>query len=97
VISGWWNVSALQLLGTPPPGDSKSFKDDWLEFERNTAHWLQSQGWEIEQWGASRRGDRGVDIVASKQGRLALVQCKYWDIFKTFDLSLVDCPGPQEL
>ena len=72
------SLSALQLLGTPPPGDSKSFKDDWLEFERNTAHWLQSQGWEIEQWGASRRGDRGVDIVASKQDRLALVQCKYW-------------------
>jgi Restriction endonuclease len=72
------SLSALQLLGTPPPGDSKRFKDDWLEFERNTAHWLQSQGWEIEQWGASRRGDRGVDIVASKQGRVALVQCKYW-------------------
>jgi hypothetical protein len=72
------SLSALQLLGTLPPGDSKNFKDDWLEFEKNTAHWLQGQGWEIEQWGASRRGDRGVDIVASKRGRLALVQCKYW-------------------
>lgn len=72
------SLSALQLLGTPPPGDSRNFKDDWLEFERNTAQWLRSQGWNIEQWSASRRGDRGIDIVASKQGRLAVVQCKYW-------------------
>jgi hypothetical protein len=74
------SISALSLLGatrqTDPAG---SFRDNWLEFERNTRNWLESSGWAIEQWSASQRGDYGIDIVISKADRLAIVQCKNWD------------------
>jgi hypothetical protein len=73
------SVSALSLLGiTPGNRAGGSFRDDWLEFERNTRNWLETEGWRIEQWSASRRGDHGIDIVISKEDRLGIVQCKFW-------------------
>jgi hypothetical protein len=74
------SISALSLLGaTQQGGPAGSFRDNWLEFERNTKKWLESSGWSIEQWSASRRGDHGIDIVVSKEARIAIVQCKFWD------------------
>jgi hypothetical protein len=73
------SISALSLLAiTPANRTSGSFRDDWLEFEHNTRNWLEAEGWRIEQWSASRRGDHGIDIVISKEDRLGIVQCKFW-------------------
>jgi Restriction endonuclease len=73
------SVSALSLLAiTPGNRAGGSFRDDWLDFERNTRNWLETEGWKIEQWSASRRGDHGIDIVISKEERLGIVQCKFW-------------------
>jgi hypothetical protein len=74
------SISALSLLdATRQIGSARSFRDNWLEFERNTRNWLESSGWTVEQWSASQRGDHGIDIVISKVDRLAIVQCKFWD------------------
>ena len=74
------SISALSLLNaTRQTGPFNTFRDNWLEFERNARNWLESSGWTIEQWSASQRGDHGIDIVISKADRLAIVQCKYWD------------------
>jgi hypothetical protein len=74
------SISALSLLGASqevrPAG---SFRDNWLEFERNTRNWLESSGWFIEQWSASRRGNHGIGIVVSKADRIAIIQCKFCD------------------
>ena len=69
------SISALSLLAaTRQTGPNASFRDNWLEFERNTRNWLEASGWAIEQWSASRRGDHGIDIVVSKEDRIAIVQ-----------------------
>jgi hypothetical protein len=84
------SISALSLLNATrhiSPGGS--FRDNWLEFERNTRNWLESSGWTIEQWSASQRGDHGIDIVVSKADRLAIVQCKFWDPVRPVGPSVV--------
>jgi hypothetical protein len=84
------SISALSLLAaTGQTGPNPSFRDNWLEFERNTRNWLESSGWAIEQWSASRRGDHGIDIVVSKKERIAIVQCKFWDPVRTVGPNVV--------
>ena len=84
------SISALSLLAaTRQTGPNASFRDNWLEFERNTRNWLESSGWVIEQWSASRRGDHGIDIVVSKEDRIAIVQCKFWDPARTVGPNVV--------
>jgi Restriction endonuclease len=84
------SISALSLLAaTGQTGPNASFRDNWLEFERNTRNWLEVSGWAIEQWSASRRGDHGIDIVVSKEDRIAIVQCKFWDPARTVGPNVV--------
>jgi len=71
------SVSALRCLDiveSCEPGG----KDSWFEFERQTARWLKSHGYEIDQVAADRRGDRGIDVQARKGPEWLLVQCKFW-------------------
>jgi len=84
------SISALSLLSaTRQTGPNASFRDNWLEFERIIRNWLESSGWAIEQWSASRRGDHGIDIVVSKEDRIAIVQCKFWDPARTVGPNVV--------
>lgn len=48
----------------------------WQEFERNTARLLLHAGW-IEPRIVGRAGDGGADVLALKDGRLWLFQCKH--------------------
>jgi HJR/Mrr/RecB family endonuclease len=69
--------SALRCLRAIPPsaGDER---DGWFTFERNVADWLAREGYEVDHLAASRTGDGGVDIQASRIGEVLLVQCKRW-------------------
>jgi len=52
--------------------------DGWFSFEKNVKQWLDSFGYETDHKAASRNGDGGIDIQASKGSDSLLVQCKYW-------------------
>ena len=80
ILKRYRSISALSLLGAAQQSaKTESFRDEWLQFERQTRNWLEASGWAIEQWNASARCDHGIDIVVSKEARLAIVQCKFWD------------------
>jgi len=50
------SVSALRCFGMVK-NQNESGKDTWFQFERQTAAWLNGNGYEIEQIAGSRRGD----------------------------------------
>lgn len=52
--------------------------DGWFAFEKNVKQWLESKGYKTDYKAASRNGDGGIDIQASKGSENLLVQCKYW-------------------
>lgn len=52
--------------------------DGWFSFEKNVKQWLESFGYEADHKAASRNGDGGIDIQASKGSEHLYVQCKYW-------------------
>jgi len=69
--------SALQCLQALKPV-STSTHDSWFTFELRVIEWLSANGFHVEHLAASRNGDGGVDIQASKGSEHLLVQCKYW-------------------
>ena len=48
---------------------------DGYEFERHVAKILQSNGWEVCHTGKS--GDQGADLLAEKDSRKYVIQCKF--------------------
>ena len=51
---------------------------DWREFERLTADALRGVGYEVmENAGSHAHADGGVDLVAHRDGKTYLVQCKH--------------------
>ena len=52
--------------------------DGWFSFEKNVKQWLESLGYKADHKAASRNGDGGIDIQASKGSEHLYVQCKYW-------------------
>lgn len=51
---------------------------DWREFERLTALALREAGYRVrENSGTAAKADGGVDLVARRDGKLYLVQCKH--------------------
>jgi len=55
-----------------------SGQDAWFGFERNAKQWLEGHGFKVDHASASRNGDGGVDLQASKGSENLLIQCKYW-------------------
>ena len=55
-----------------------SGQDGWFGFERNAKQWLEGHGFKVDHASASRNGDGGVDLQASKGTENLLIQCKYW-------------------
>jgi restriction endonuclease len=70
--------SALQCLQALKPVADSGTRDSWFTFELNVREWLANNGFHVEHLAASRNGDGGVDIQASKGNEHLLVQCKYW-------------------
>lgn len=76
-------ISSATLTFPPPPTwDRERIEDalgeiDWYQFEKFCAALLCSEGYEVERKGGAQP-DGGVDLVATKNGELLLVQCKHW-------------------
>jgi hypothetical protein len=54
---------------------------DWFQFEKVVKRILEADGWAVEHKGGAH-ADGGVDLLASKQERTAVVQCKHWHKFQ---------------
>ena len=50
---------------------------DWFQFEAVAARILRAEGWNVEKSGGANP-DGGADLIATRAGRKAVVQCKYW-------------------
>ncbi|MDD5223186.1 MAG: restriction endonuclease [bacterium] len=70
--------SALKCINALDIFENKYSKDDWFNYERNVKGWLLKNGYVVDHIAASRNGDGGVDIQASKGEEFLLIQCKYW-------------------
>ncbi len=70
--------SALQCLRALKPVADTGTRDSWFTFELRVREWLATNGFQVGHLAASRNGDGGVDIQASKGSEHLLVQCKYW-------------------
>jgi len=69
---------ALQCLRALKPVADSGARDSWFTFELKVREWLATNDFQVEHLAASRNGDGGVDIQASKGNEHLLVQCKYW-------------------
>ncbi len=50
---------------------------DWFQFEAIAARILEADGWAVKKSGGANP-DGGADILATRNGRKAVVQCKHW-------------------
>lgn len=50
---------------------------DWFQFEAVAGRILEADGWAIQKSGGANP-DGGADILATRNGRKAVVQCKHW-------------------
>lgn len=69
------------LPDAPPPkpldAEEQLQRIDWRQFERVVARILEHMEWEVTLSGGAKP-DGGADIVARKEGAIAVVQCKHW-------------------
>jgi hypothetical protein len=50
---------------------------DWYQFEKFCAALLEADGFSVERKGGAQP-DGGVDLIVTKTGARALIQCKHW-------------------
>lgn len=50
---------------------------DWFQFEAVAARILEADGWAVKKSGGANP-DGGADMLATRNGRKAVVQCKHW-------------------
>ena len=50
---------------------------DWFQFEAVAGRILEADGWAVQKSGGANP-DGGADILAARNGRKAVVQCKHW-------------------
>jgi restriction system protein len=58
-------------------GDAAVQRLSWQEFERYCAGYFIAQGYKVKITGQGG-ADHGMDLLISKNGREAIVQCKHW-------------------
>jgi hypothetical protein len=62
----------------PPPDPAERLRSiDWFQFEKVVKRVLEFEGWRVQHTGGSC-ADGGVDLVAERNGRRIVVQCKHW-------------------
>lgn len=78
-----------QGLGIPQP-EYKSNKQIGLEYELSVAHEYRLHGYDIDLHG-SRLGhqDMGIDLIAKRDNKTVLIQCKYWSRNKSIRENVV--------
>jgi hypothetical protein len=74
--------SALQCLYTVATESSQSGPSQWFQFERDVYKLMDALGFAVEHIAASRHGDGGIDVYATKGRDLDemnwVIQCKCW-------------------
>jgi hypothetical protein len=72
--------SALQLLYTVASEESTGGPSQWFRFEKDVYRLMEAFGFDVQHIAASKRGDRGVDVYATKGRDLEqvnwVIQCK---------------------
>lgn len=68
----FWSVEHIRLL-IP--------KLDWYQFELFAEALLSRDGYTVERRGGAE-ADGGVDLVATSEGEITIVQCKHWQNIK---------------
>jgi len=85
--------SALRSLYTATELQTSSCEVRWFQFERDVQTLMQRLGFTVEHVAASRRGDNGVDIYATKGVDLDavrwIIQCKCWNPKRKVNPSVV--------
>mgnify|MGYP000893568238 CR=1 FL=1 len=84
-----WRSSEVQppMCVTPSPAAASQARPlnaqeqltriDWRQFERVAARILEHMEWQVTLSGGAKP-DGGSDIIARKNGEIAVVQCKHW-------------------
>ena len=54
---------------------------DWFQFEKLMGLLYEDAGYSVERIGGAK-SDGGVDLIAEKPGKKAVVQCKHWNAWK---------------
>ena len=72
------------------PSEPKSNRQIGLEYEMSVAHEYRLHGYKVDLRG-SRLGydDMGIDVIAKRDGRTVLIQCKYWGYGKLIRENIV--------
>lgn len=72
------------------PSEPKSNRQIGLEYEMSVAHEYRLHGYEVDLRG-SRLGydDMGIDLIAKRDERIVLIQCKYWGYGKLIRENIV--------
>lgn len=84
---------------TPPPVISSVAalrRIDWYQFEKLIARLLTLEGHQVRRSGGAR-ADGGVDLIADKNGRKTVVQCKHWKNWKIKEATIREMIGTLKL
>ncbi len=85
--------SALRSLYTVTDTQGSTGEVKWFRFERDVQALMQALGFTVEHVAASRRGDNGVDVYATKGVDLDavrwVIQCKCWSSKRKVSPSVV--------
>lgn len=76
------NTTFSNTASTSRPGHALSITGqlhsiDWFQFEAVAGRILEADGWAVQRSGGANP-DGGADILATRNGRKAVVQCKHW-------------------
>jgi len=77
VASLWGQRSRRVLLDTLPSGTQGLESITWQQFERLVGETLRRKGFKVQELGGDGP-DGGVDLIAYREGKKYLVQCKQW-------------------
>jgi hypothetical protein len=85
--------SALQSLYTATQEVETSRPNRWFQFERDVMSLMSALGFQVQHVAVGKRGDRGIDVFATKGNDLDLVnwiiQCKCWGSKRTVSPNVV--------
>jgi hypothetical protein len=75
-------VAFLSTVSPRIPARAATISDqlyaiDWFQFETVAARILEADGWAVQKSGGANP-DGGADVLATRNGQKAVVQCKHW-------------------
>ena len=71
------HLHTVRVVWTAAEVEAALAEIDWFQFEKFCEALLRAEGFQVERKGGAHP-DGGVDLVVSKGGLSALIQCKHW-------------------